>query len=436
MSASFNKGGIMKKKYLMLVVLVMFLVTTACILSLPRNTINLEQPSINEASDTGDADDVDDAGDAGDADDTGSDQEEEDEFSPETPDNFTDLFNNPWLEAVNTFYNMLYPASTNADRAKVVFNGDAKGDFIYSIIDVFPGVQEPQVDLIGWGYWTLQNTTNWSGPLPDSIFPCNADTPPGQPWFTTCPEWTGLSDGSGWHVIYSVFDAPIPWNDPAYSYTYGMVADADGIPDNNFQYFDPYVWDYWQNTDRWHLIDWYHQDQEWIVSVSGENWAPVMSDTRVVIYDNSIFWLIPTTDFHTENPGFRVSSFMTSDAFDPEDVGGDVNGANPTEPLTFLDNDPISMADPSYTQTNIVLDEKWTICGSGVCKYNEKTVEAQKTEVWCTDDGCSAVGGNCSLFSRAKEDSPQDPKSWSFVVSSNEKMQKDWSLVYHCFCVK
>ncbi len=419
----------MKKKYLILVIFALFLASTACILSRPSDTISLddpqegsvEQPSVDEEADTADI---------------GSDQDEENEVDLETPDNFQDLFNNPFLDAFNTFYNMLYPAATNADRAKVIFNVDTKGDFIYSINDLVPGMQEPQVDLVGWGYLTLTNTSSWSGPPPDSFFPCDNGIPAGQPWFTTCPDGAEQSNGDNWHVIYSVFDGPIPISDPNYSYTYAAVFDADGDPNNNFQYMDPYNWDYWQNSDQWYILDWYHQDQIWTVSVLGENWAPVMSDARAVVYENSIFWLIPSGDFSVDNPGFRVSSFMTSAAYDPEDVGGDVNGANPTEPLTILVSDPIYMVDSPYTLAATVLDDDWTICGSGVCKYNEKLVEAQKTEVWCTNDGCSAAGGACSLFSRAKEDSPQDPDSWIYVAGSNQKMQKDWSLIYHCFCVK
>ncbi len=208
------------------------------------------------------------------------------------------------------------------------------------------------------------------------------------------------------------------------------------MPDNNFQYMDPYNWDYWQNTDQWYILDWMQEPQTWTVSVMGENWAPVESNSRAVIHDNAIFWIIPDSEFAIPNPGVRVSSFATPGGWDPADVGGDVNGNDPTEPLTILDSDPIHIVDPVYAVAGVVLDDDWEICGSGQCKYNEKIVEAQKTEVWCTDNGCSGLGGECALFNRDKGDSPQDPASWSYVVGPNEKMQKDWDYAYHCFCVK
>jgi hypothetical protein len=83
----------------------------------------------------------------------------------------------------------------------------------------------------------------------------------------------------------------------------------------------------------------------------------------------------------------------------------------------------------------VVLDDNYEVCGAG-CNYNEGTAEQSKTMVWCTDTGCKSNGGACSLFNREKEDSPQDPDSWSYVAGPRTKMQKDWEYEYHCFCVK
>jgi hypothetical protein len=359
-------------------------------------------------------------------------------YQPQVP--YIELFDNSGLRPLDWFAHRLYPVATNDDRAKVVFTIDPNtGKLIYSIEGQDPGLYLPQVDQVGWGYMLLTYNQSWSGPPPDVVFPCDQDInilPPGQDWFTICPNGAQASSGGSWHVVYNVFDAPIPWGDPNYAYTYAAVFDGDGLSDNNFQFMDPYNWDYWQNSDQWYILDWMQEPQTWTVSVMGENWEQVESNSRAVIHDNAIFWIIPDGEFAIPNPGVRVSSFATPGGWDAADVGGDVNGDDPTEPLTLLDSDPIHVMDPVYAVAGVVLDDDWEICGSGQCTYNEKIVEAQKTEVWCTDAGCSGVGGECSLFSRGKEDSPQDPESWSYVAGSNEKMQKDWNLAYHCFCVK
>ncbi len=368
----------------------------------------------------------------------------EDWYKPQVP--FAEQYDDPRLGSLDWAFNMLYPTAMSDDRAKVVFTVDPQtGKLIYSIEGQEPGLYLPQVDLIGWGDFTLQYNSGWSGPPPDVVFPCDQDInilPPGQDWFTICPEGAAASTADSWHVVYSVFDAPIPWDDADHIYTYAAVFDADGMPDNNFQYMEPYNWDYWQNTDQWYILDYRNESPDggppWMVSVQGPNWEPIESNARAVVYDNSLLWIIPADDFSVLTPGVRVSSFGSTGGWDPADVGGDVNGNDPTETLTPLSSDPIYVVDPPYTLAGVVLDDDWEICGPGLCKYNEGIAESQKTFVWCTDpdDGCSDAGGECSLFSRVKEDSPQDPASWTYIAGSNEKMQKDWDYAYHCFCVK
>jgi hypothetical protein len=84
----------------------------------------------------------------------------------------------------------------------------------------------------------------------------------------------------------------------------------------------------------------------------------------------------------------------------------------------------------------MVLDTSYTICGSG-CWLRDKIVEGQKEEVWCVNDSpCATLGCECHLFSRDLDESPQDPDSWKHVAEPGQKMQKDNTQAYHCFCVK
>ncbi len=361
-------------------------------------------------------------------------------YVPQVPDPFTELYDNMKLGSLDWGLNSLYPAALNDDRAKVVFFQDENGVWIYSIMGEIAGLQETQVDMIGWGHWTMEIPSPWSGPPPDQVFPCDEDIsnlPPGQDWFTVCPEGAGVNSGTKWHVVYSVFDSPIITNDPDHSLTFAAVFDADGNPENNFSFMEPYNWDYWQNTDQWYILDWMNIDQSWNVNVMGPNWEPIESNARAVVYDNAVFWIIQADEFAVMDPGVRVTSFATTGGWDSENVGGDVNGADPQEPLTPLDSDPIHVMDPEFTLVSIALDG-WDTCAPGKCVYNESIREQQKTFVMCKDSGCSALvpPGTCKLFSRPKGSSPQDPNSWSFVADTNVRMQKDMTLVYHCFCVK
>jgi hypothetical protein len=84
----------------------------------------------------------------------------------------------------------------------------------------------------------------------------------------------------------------------------------------------------------------------------------------------------------------------------------------------------------------MVLDTSYTLCGPG-CSLRDKIVEGQKEEVWCMNDSpCVARGCECHLFSRGLDDPPQDPDSWKHVAEPGQKMQKDNTQAYHCFCVQ
>jgi hypothetical protein len=49
---------------------------------------------------------------------------------------------------------------------------------------------------------------------------------------------------------------------------------------------------------------------------------------------STIVWVISKDELPAEVPEYRVSAFVHDGSFRPEASGGDVNGANPTEPLT------------------------------------------------------------------------------------------------------
>jgi len=127
----------------------------------------------------------------------------------------------------------------------------------------------------------------------------------------------------------------IPRMDPDHYYTYAAVLDADGDPSNNFQFVPPYNWDYFQNTDRWYLMDWNPLNRIWKLDVvqAQPDPNPVTSKARVVVSDDVITFFIPGEEYGADSPGFRLTAFGHDGTFAPGVSCGDVTGADPTESL-------------------------------------------------------------------------------------------------------
>ena len=310
---------------------------------------------------------------------------------------------------------------------------DPSGDWIYSILDVEPGLKVGQVDQIGYGGIRMHYPPGFNDPPIVDLFPCEGP-PPVEGWMTVCPQFPKPLYTENLHLYWQTFDSAIPLEDLDHYRTYGWVIDRDGKPTNNFQYQTPYNWDFYQDTDQWYQLKWVPNQATWSLGASHQGHGAMGSGARVVIAKNTIFLFLPGNEFEVETPGIRMTSFIHDGTYQPEVSGGDVSGDDPTQPLTVFESDPILMPIPG--NVGIVLDDEYEICGSGLCRYNEKIVEQQKVMVWCTDAGCANMGGQCNLFAREIGDPPQEPDSWNHVAGPNQKMQKDQDFVYHCFCVK
>ena len=140
-------------------------------------------------------------------------------------------------------------------------------------------------------------------------------------------------------VLAMVLGGDVPLEDPDHFYTYAAVFDADGDPANNFQFVEPFDWDYFQNTDLWYQLDWDPTVGQWQLFVSSfvdQIPQDVASNARVVINGNVIVFFIPVDEFGVPRPDFRLTAFGHDGTFAPEASGGDVTGADPTEPLLQL----------------------------------------------------------------------------------------------------
>jgi len=336
---------------------------------------------------------------------------------------------------VDWMMDTLHPAATNDDLEKVVFVSDPKGDKKYSDLSKPAGVDVPQNEIVGWGYMIMSDFLPGGLP-PDEVFPCDEDLSPDAEWHTICMDDRPNNPWGDYYVIYTIHDGPILLQDQTYYHSHSVAFDSDGLTINNFLHHEPWDGDYYRETDR-QFEAWYNLDQgEWMGNSMGPQFSVVPSDARFVIKGNTVFTLIPTSDFSVHDPLGRVTTFLTTGGFDPEDCGYDTNGEDPIDNLVPFVADPIYILDDQAMLAVIILDEEHQVVGPG-CTLAQKPVEGgQKTMLWCLDNGCKGNGGACKLFNRLIGDPPQVPDSWNYVADGDQKMQKVAGFEYHCFCVK
>lgn len=221
--------------------------------------------------------------------------------------------------------------------------GDPRGDVIYSIRGIAPSFRGPQADLLaifaGIFDITQQASQTTFG---NTAYPCGTVVNGRR---TVCPDGVGPVPPGEVIVLAMVLDGDVPLEDPDHFYTYAAVFDADGDPANNFQYVEPYNWDYFQGTDRWYELDWNPDVGQWTVYVNNSfvDQFPefVASGARVVIDGNVIVFFIPVDEFSVTRPVYRLTAFGHDGTYAPEASGGDVTGADPTEPLLELPEEAI-----------------------------------------------------------------------------------------------
>ena len=72
--------------------------------------------------------------------------------------------------------------------------------------------------------------------------------------------------------------------------------------------------------------------------------VPVQTGARAVMLDNTIVWFIPRIELG-DNPTWRATSFRHDGSFAPELSGGDVSGADPTEPLMTIEPQDVTLTE-------------------------------------------------------------------------------------------
>ncbi|MEE8347689.1 MAG: hypothetical protein V3S20_10100, partial [Dehalococcoidia bacterium] len=129
---------------------------------------------------------------------------------------------------------------------------DAADDLIYSIQGTDPLLTGGQQDvlLVFAGIFDLTPDAAIAA-FGNTVFPCDSLVDGRR---TVCPDGAGPVPPGEMIVLAMVLDDDVPLEDPDHFYTYAAVFDADGDPANNFQYVEPFNWDFFQGTDRWYEL--------------------------------------------------------------------------------------------------------------------------------------------------------------------------------------
>ncbi len=200
---------------------------------------------------------------------------------------------------------------------------DPVGDFIDSISTQAATRTEPHTDLVAVQAATVDSS------VVEEQFPC-ADANVG------CG--TEAARGPMAHFI-SVVREPVP-EDPDHFLVYSVVARTTPEPDDDWRPRDPFDWDVYQSTDHWwhYTID--GADRTLAASSVGsdQSVSPAATGARVVVQSGRVEFFVPWAELGDgDSVEFRTTTFAAGDSsYPPDDRGGDVPGANPTEPLLRL----------------------------------------------------------------------------------------------------
>ncbi len=219
---------------------------------------------------------------------------------------------------------------------------DPHADWIYSMAGMIVSEEMAETDILfHTQLFLILAGSQIEAFFGNTLFPCGEDIEGG---FVVCSYDPLPMEPGGIYLVLMKLAEPVPTSSSERFYTYSVVFDADGDESNNFQFNPPYDWDFFQNTDRWYMLD-YAPTTGWMLNVndivSGEFGAP--SATRAVVMGDIVAFFIPASEFSVDSPGYRVTAFGHDGTYAPETSCGDVSGSDPTEPLLHFEGDLITL---------------------------------------------------------------------------------------------
>ena len=214
---------------------------------------------------------------------------------------------------------------------------DPEADPIYSISTEMPGYFNNRVDLRSYSASrTMGTQLTFDHLYNNSAFGCNTtvfDDALQVPISTLCAtESVPIPEGEV-VVVTATYGDDLPDNSDDHHYTYAAVFESNDDSSDDWQFQGGFDWDFFIGTDRWYQIHWDPDSQAWALAVSDGTTAAGPSGARVVIIGDTVLWIIPKSELPAATPEVRVTSFVHDGTYRAEVSGGDVNGANPTEPL-------------------------------------------------------------------------------------------------------
>jgi hypothetical protein len=130
--------------------------------------------------------------------------------------------------------------------------------------------------------------------------------------FTVCPTPKNVVPPGEFVIVEMTQAGKIPLADPTNYFQLAAVFDADGDASNNYVPLAAYPKDFFKDTDRWYEAD-YVPGMGWKLKVStahGMTITPVTdSAARIVISDNTVYFMIPRSELPAAKLGYRVTAF-------------------------------------------------------------------------------------------------------------------------------
>jgi hypothetical protein len=219
---------------------------------------------------------------------------------------------------------------------------DLLGDVIDSIIAVSPQFQGREIDIAQTlAMLATVDDAFVLNAFGNTVYPCGDAGP-----LVVCAADVVEVPAGDMLIVAVEMAGDIVTDSTERSYVYSIVFDSDGDPGNDWVFNPPFDWDYFQGTDRWYQAAYDHTTGIWVTNVTQltpDGSIPVGGDpsaVRFVVDGPWAVWFIPTSEFAAYPAPFRVSAFGHDGLFSESTRGGDVSGADPTEPLVGPPTEP------------------------------------------------------------------------------------------------
>ncbi|MEM9190602.1 MAG: hypothetical protein AAGF12_15560 [Myxococcota bacterium] len=213
---------------------------------------------------------------------------------------------------------------------------DARGDQSYSNSASQPGLVPGYTDIVETGAVRTELTQDQVDAINDTRDPLLIPNV----LHVTHPDSAGLPAGAVVAVATRVAE-PIPIVEDQIYLFYSVVFETDGRTENNWMTQGDFDWDQFQGADVFFQALFDAAGGFWTLQriLVGDDQSQTMmaTDALFTIRGDMATWIIPEGELSELELRYRAATFASrGGTFAPEDSGGDVNGADPTEDLQVV----------------------------------------------------------------------------------------------------